>query len=392
MRVVLRGMQLRLLSNAFDRINVRNNGVKYMRLLVDARNLGTRPSGVGMYAYNFIYELTKCDDVEMHVIVDVVESNEITTLRDMGTVSIHAYGKPVNKSVSVYGYFNFVKKIIKSVKPDIFWETNNLAPVKLKNPYGKYVVTIHDVFPLTLPECYKKLYPLYFKLGVNKSIKCCDAIIYNSETTKNEVRKFFPHAKQKKDYISFIIIPPIEKVQAEKQEGFLYMGNLEKRKGVDILLDAYDRYLTNGGKKKLVIAGKVCEADIETKLEEQLEKHKSLEYVGYVKGDERAVYYSACECFVFPSRAEGFGMPVIEALSCERNVITSDLEIFEEIAGGYVDRFAIGNNRATAVEGLADCMMKDIDKHRIQGCHDVVARYAGSVLGKQMYRFMRELE
>lgn len=362
-----------------------------MILLVDARNLGTKPSGVGMYAYNFIEQLSKYNDIEMHVIVDVAESTEILMLRKNARINVHSYGKLVNKSVYVYKYFKYVKQIIDEVKPNVFWETNNLSPIRLENPYGKFIVTIHDVFPLTMPKYYKKTYPMYFRIGVNKTLRNCDGVVYNSITTRKTVEKFFPKAKNKKSYISYIIIPSIRKTECAEKYGFLYMGNLEKRKGTDILLKAYDRYIEKGGKQELHIAGKICEADIEEQLQKNLSRNKTLKYLGYVNGSEKIENYNACRCFIFPSRAEGFGMPIIEALSCGKNVIASNLDIFTEIVGNYVIQFSLDLNAEKAAENLSECMLRYDIHHEKVDCSDLVSKYSESKLAPQMYEFLKEL-
>ena len=350
-----------------------------MKLLINARNLGQKPSGVGMYAYNFISALLEYPDVKVHVLVDVIESSQIKQLANDSRVKVHSCGYPVNKSLVVYKYYGFVKRKIEEIKPDIFWETNNLAPVKLRNPYGKYLVTIHDVFPFTFPEFYKKFYPQYFRMGLNKTIKCCDGIIYNSRTTQHEVEKFLPKAKTKKSFVSYIIIPPIPGMEVEEKGNFLYLGILEKRKGADILLEAYDRYIERGGTRELVIAGKIIQADIENLLKEKAAKLPSLKYVGYAGGDDRVRYYRECGCFVFPSRAEGFGMPIIEAMSCGKQVIASNLEIFEEIAGGLFEKVDI-SDESSAADKLASAML-DFSEGSKKPVEEIGDGFSGAVLG-----------
>lgn len=330
-----------------------------MKLLIDARNLGSKPSGIGMYAYNWIKALVDYDDMEIHVIVDVIESPQIKEFDASRKITVHSYGRTTNKSANVFAYFKYVKRLIKEIKPDIFWEINNLAPVRIKNPYGKYIITIHDMFPLTMPGCFGRIYPYYFKYGLRKTINCVDGIVYNSNCTKKETEMFFPKAKEKKCVISYIIIPPIPEMDVEDKDYFLYMGNLEKRKGTDILLNAYELYVQQGGTRELVIAGKIREDDIRQRVHELEDKIPSLHYMGYVDDDTRTRLYRECGCFVFPSRAEGFGMPVIEAMQCGKNVIASDLEIFNELVGNAIEVFSLDDSGAS-VGNLTQKMLKNI--------------------------------
>ena len=362
-----------------------------MKLLIDARNLGSKPSGIGMYAYNWIKALEKNKDINIHVIVDVVESPQVKELQEDSRIIVHSYGTFSNKSASVFKYFKYVKRVIKEAKPDIFWEINNLAPVKIKNPYGKYIVTIHDMFPITMPECFGRIYPFYFKFGMRKTINSVGGIIYNSKCTQDETEKFFPKAKKKKSYISYIIIPKIPEMEVTSKDYFLYMGNLEKRKGVDILLDAYEKYVRGGGNRELVIAGKVRESEIEARLQELTQRLPTLTYLGYVDDETRTRLYRECGCFVFPSRAEGFGMPIIEAMQCGKPVIASNLGIFTELVGNFIEVFDLKDD-GRDVERLCAKLLKHAEENTDSSyLIEKAEEYSERVLSEGVLKFLYSL-
>ncbi|MBP5596542.1 MAG: glycosyltransferase family 4 protein [Pseudobutyrivibrio sp.] len=361
-----------------------------MKLLIDARNLGSKPSGIGIYAYNWIKALAKDDNLKVHVIVDVIESAQIKGLDSNSKATVHCYGRTSNKSANVFQYFKYVKRLIHEVQPDIFWEVNNLAPVRIKNPYGKYIVTIHDMFPITMPECFGKIYPYYFKHGVAKTIKCVDAILYDSYYSQKETERFFPLAKKKESFISYIIIPPIPEMDVEEKDYFLYIGNLEKRKGTDILLDAYELYVERGGTRELVLAGKIRENDIEARLRELEKKLPGIKYLGYIDDETRTRLYRECGCFVFPSRAEGFGMPIIEAMQCGKPVIASDLEIFEELVGQTIDMFEYQNDSNDS-ERLLQKMIDGAATSDESDTKQVVDKYSEKNLGNKLIEYLGEI-
>ncbi|NEX02292.1 Glycosyltransferase involved in cell wall bisynthesis [Pseudobutyrivibrio sp. NOR37] len=361
-----------------------------MKLLIDARNLGSKPSGIGIYAYNWIKAFEENGSLEVHVIVDVIESAQIKELDLNGRVKVHCYGRTSNKSANIFQYFKYVKRLIEQVQPDIFWEVNNLAPIKIKNPYGKYIVTIHDMFPITMPECFGKIYPYYFKYGVAKTIKCVDAILYDSNYSKKETEKYFPLAKKKDSFISYIIIPPIPEMDVEEKDYFLYIGNLEKRKGTDILLDAYQLYVEQGGTRELILAGKIRENDIETRIKELDKKLPGFHYLGYIDDETRTRLYRECGCFVFPSRAEGFGMPIIEAMQCGKPVIASDLEIFEELVGQAIDMFEYRNDSNDS-ERLFQKMIEQDNLSDERDTKRVVNKYSADNLDKKLIDYLAEI-
>ena len=122
-----------------------------MTILIDARTLGAKPSGIGTYTYNFIQGIRRQSEWDVVLTTDVIESTQMKQLVAEG-VRVIPFDSNASKTAKVLSYFRFVQRTIHEVKPDIFWEPNNLFPTKLKNPYGKIVVTVHDLFPFTMPE------------------------------------------------------------------------------------------------------------------------------------------------------------------------------------------------------------------------------------------------
>jgi glycosyltransferase involved in cell wall biosynthesis len=382
-----------------------------MKLLIDGRTIGTKPSGIGIYGYNFIQALKEYKDVEIHVLTDVKESMQMKAMDQDERIHVHDYRRKANKSLGVFSYFRFVKKQINDIKPDIFWEINNLAPIKLKNPYGKYVITIHDMFPMYMPECFLPGYKYYFWYGVGRSLGDCDGIVYNSKETRQQTERYFPQAKRKASHIGYIIIPPVPEAEvavAAADKFYLYMGNLERRKGTDILLQGYERYRQQGGTRNLVLAGKIRESEIEemvkqmvgdnTKIVQQENAPQAqVSYVGYADGEDWVRLYRTCDCFLFPSRAEGFGMPVIEAMSCGKDVIASDLPIFEEITEGQILTFPLqsANPAAALAEVLFSYEKKQQETAQIRTNNAdrqrIVARYQPQHLGEQIYGWMQNI-
>lgn len=349
-----------------------------LKILVDARALGKNPSGIGMYLYKFLQGLRMCGDVQTELLTDVTESAEIKALEAAG-ISIYRYGKRIEKSAGVYAYFRFVQKMIGEVKPDIFWEGNNLIPVKLKNPYGKIIVTIHDVFPFTVPEGYGKIYRYYFRMNLSKTLRNVDAVLYNSIETRKETERVAPLAKGKESFVSYIIVDTVPEMEISDEGYFLYIGNLEKRKGTDILLHAYRKYQERGGERKLILAGKIREKEIEELCERMRGSEDGVVYMGYVGEKQKDELLAKCHCFVFPSRAEGFGIPIIEALSYGKPVIGSDLSIFDEIADGRIQRFLLDESVERSAANLAEELLcvKPLD---LEGAKSCTRKYSESTL------------
>lgn len=373
-----------------------------MRVLMDGRTMGDKPSGVGMYGYNFARGLLECaDDIELYIVTDIAKSLQIAELQQSRAIVIE-YGVKVAKSFALQKYFRFVQKEIHEIKPDIFWEINNLFPIKLVNPYGKIITTVHDVFPYTMPECFGKIYPYYFKHGIRNMLRYTDAIVYDSEESKKQLEYYEPCASEKESTILYVMMyeKSQKKLQKQREEDafYFYIGNLEKRKGSDILLRGYEKYHTLGGEKKLYFGGQIREDEIKQLIEQIETKKIGAHYVGYVSAEEKELYLTSAAGFIFPSRAEGFGMPALEALECDCPVLVSDLSIFKEILGDSVERFNLFDETEVAAEELAKKMlaMDMIGKEKLHEKHSsavkaILPRYHKEKLIPQLTGFMREL-
>ena len=95
-------------------LGAENTVMKKLKIAVDARTLGSRPSGVGMYLNDFLEQLITYDEFEWILFTDVKESEYIKRFEARG-IKVIEWGKPVYRSAGVYAYFAFIKKELKQV-------------------------------------------------------------------------------------------------------------------------------------------------------------------------------------------------------------------------------------------------------------------------------------
>ena len=119
------------------------------------------------------------------------------------------------------------------------------------------------------------------------------------------------------------------------------MSAIEPRKQP---LDAIDA--ANAVGRRLVVVGPKKDAELVSELE-----RRGADVRGYVPKDELVRLYQSAACLVFPSRYEGFGLPVVEAMACGTPVVAAPEPALEEVAGGaavFADDLAEGVRRALA--------------------------------------------
>lgn len=328
-----------------------------MTLLVNLRKLSGKPTGIGIYIYNFVKELSK-NGVEIVGITDLLNSELIKELD--GIIKVHVFGKKVGKNMNVFLYYKYIKKIILNNNPEYFWEPNYIIPMNLKGngSQTKTIISIHDVIPLLDKSYYSPIYRIYFKTFLKRSIDYADYIFYLSQETKLEAEKAYTSLKSKRTEVIYPSVPIKEiKKPIEDHNYFLYIGSIEKRKGIKVLVEAYKRYLLQGGDKALYLCGRSIDHDLLARLQAEVgELNGRLQYLNYISEAEKEEMLLNCSAFIFPSYMEGFGLPPLEAMMYSKPIILSDIKIFREIFQDAVNYFDLSEDENEAILNLANSM------------------------------------
>lgn len=333
-----------------------------MTWLIDARTLASRPTGIGMYAKRHIVRLQREETAARFVLVcDVRESAEIRELEALG-MEVLVYGKRVFNSTGVLGYFRFVRRVVAVVKPDVFWQPNNVQPFRPKG-VGRVIVTMHDVFGLKEWSWRYAVWHLYCRLSFWRTLRNVTEIWFNSRETESAVRAAVPRQLAQ---LTAKVVYPITEVPAREavtpyesvRPFFLYVGNIEFRKGADILISAYVRY-----RQKALAVGRepfdLVFAGIEKNI--QVPCTDGIVVLGYVSEQEKFSLMCSCVAMVVPSRAEGYGMQVAEAAALGVRCIASDLSVFHEIDATRRETFRVGDFGELSERLVGVSLMEEVD-------------------------------
>jgi len=234
-----------------------------------------------------------------------------------------------------------------------------LKPSKVK---AKRIMTVHDMNKVHLKYSKPHRIEAYLR-RLGGYISKCDKVVAISQFVANDVLHYFPEAKDKVSVIyngaDKLVVPENHKPAVIPDKPFLYtIGRLNVQKGFHLLpaLLANNDY-------HLVIAG--IETPHKQKIIEEAEKYNCLDRVhitGPVSDDDKAWYYKNCLALVFPSIAEGFGLPVIEAMHFGKPVFLSRYTSLPEVGGEqayYFDSFEPEHMQQVLEHGLADFVKRD---------------------------------
>ena len=230
---------------------------------------------------------------------------------------------------------------------DIFHSTYML---NISFKHSKRITTIHDLIPLKLPHTTLDNKKIFFN-KVKKALEISDKIITISETSKKDILEFFdvPEDKVVNCYQSLTLSKEllefdfsVKKFDLEKNEYFLFVGNIEPKKNIGRVIQAFLNINTD---KKLVIVGKKAWLweDLLKGSEKAIKKGKII-LLDYVTREDLVALYQNAFGFVFPSLYEGFGLPPLEAMACKCPVITSNVSSLPEVcenAAIYCDPYSI---------------------------------------------------
>jgi glycosyltransferase involved in cell wall biosynthesis len=211
--------------------------------------------------------------------------------------------------------------------------TDQFCRLKPQLLNARKILTIHDLNPIIELKDDARLLPIYFE-ALGRHIDHSDQIVAISQFVADDIAKHFPRAKGKLSviYNGADKLDPVPGHQPQKvpQKKFLFtIGNVSPKKNFHVL-----PALLQGNDLQLVIAGTVT--DYQHKIMEEAAKFNCANRIiitGPVSDADKAWYYQNCDALVFPSLAEGFGLPVIEAMYFGKPVFLSNLTSLPEIGG-----------------------------------------------------------
>ncbi len=260
------------------------------------------------------------------------------------------------------------------------------------------ICTIHDI----CFEHYKDIFTKgeYFrnKLLIPYAAKHSAGIVTVSEFSKKDIAERY-HISPKKIHVVYNAVDPVfrkmtldelaavgvrEKYAIGNDPYIISVGNLQPRKNIPRLIQAYSMYKKRHPEKqlKLVIVGK------KAWMYDEILKHaqtdpSNIVLTGYVEREDLVALINEARGFVYPSIFEGFGIPPLEALACGTQAAVSDIPVMREVLGESTETEFFD---PLSVESICEAIERLVNKSVIEGA-DVLRRYSW----KKSAEVMREI-
>ena len=295
-----------------------------MKVLIDGRSISSQTSGISRYTYELIKSYVRVYDADS---VKVILNQEIKDF-------------PYSYIICPFHRHSFTENIkfsffLARIDYDIYHASDLIGPFFHKKT-SIHILTIHDLMLFKvkgfcrLSRLHEIARKFKFKNFWRSILQDADIIISVSETTKKDVKDIFGINsivfREGVNNLECVSLPDVS-IMLPCGSYFLYVGLAMPHKNVQFLIDVF---LKSDTDKKLVICGK---------------GHKPfpsdrIVYTGWVNDASLDYLYRNCAAFIFPSLYEGFGLPILEALSYHCRVFSSDAASLGEFSNSVLSFFS----------------------------------------------------
>jgi len=374
----------------------------------DAKRIVRNGTGLGSYGRTLVNDLIRRGDTDMEYLLyapdkgrddlrqQIIEGAQFrypsfNSLQAKRLATITSILQSFNSTLwRTYGIVNDLRR--DGIQ--LYHGLSGELPIGIRKSGIRSVVTIHDLIFLRHPEYYHWIDTKLYAWKFHQTIKEADRIIAISERTKQDIMEYGHISDERIRLVYQSYAPRFSTAvtpdqQQEVRQRYLLperfilnVGTIEHRKNLRLAVDALSLLPSD---IHLVAVGR------QTKYAQTLPQSNRLHLLSGVPDADLAVIYSLAEAFVYPSRYEGFGIPIIEAIAAGLPVVACTGSCLEEAGGPsclYVD--------PDDVEGMAAALLSVLEgadgrDERIRLSQQYIERFRGTDVAGQVLAVYREL-
>ena len=356
---------------------------------IDAKRIVRNGTGLGSYGRTLVNDLIRLGDSDLQLRLYAPDEGRDDLRSQMieGTEFCYPKGKPSGLRKAWWRSRGIVKDLLND-GVQVFHGLSGELPIGLRKAGIRGIVTIHDLIFMRHPEYYHWIDTKIYEWKFRQTLREADHIIAISERTRQDILELGGQQYANRISVIYQSFAPrfSAEVSAERkaevrehyklpQRFVLNVGTIERRKNLAVAVEAVDLLPQD---IHLVAVGR------QTKYVSELPHSEHLHLLSGVPDQDLAVIYSLAEVFVYPSRYEGFGIPIIEAIAAGLPVVACTGSCLEE-AGGPYSRYVSPDDAIGMAEALkmslkgARGRQEHIDKSR-----EYIRRFEGNDVASQV--------
>lgn len=342
-----------------------------MKLILSVESVRFPLTGIGRYTYELASRLQHADEIsDLRLFAGRSFLPELLKPSDHSD-AVHGLKRFVQKNaLAVEAYRRLMpflrKRALRGHEDFIYHSTNFYLP-----PFaGPRVATFHDLSPFTWAHCHTPQIARYLQKELKQSLERADALITVSHCMRQELAEYFNWPLERIHAVPLASSPQFHPRSPDalretlarhglEPGGYsLFVGTIEPRKNIETLLNAYGQLpLALRQRWPLILSGYHgwrSEA-IHNRIA-QAQQQGWARYLGFVASEDLPLLFAGARLFTFPSHYEGFGLPVLEAMSSGVPVVCSNSSSLPEVAGPAALMCAPDD-----VEGLSALLRKGLE-------------------------------
>ena len=369
----------------------------------DAKRAVSNGTGLGNYCRTLLNDLGTIDTTDsFRLYVPDLGRDDLRSQLDMPRNM--NFVTPANKLVKPLRSLWRIKGIVNDLKRDgvdIYHGLTGELPLGLSEAGIKSVVTIHDLIFMRCPEYYNPVDVAIYKWKFRNAIRQANRIIAISECTRRDIMELGEIDDSRIDVVYQSCdtrfrqqVSPEQKQDVRARYSLpkryvLFVGTIEERKNALLAAQALP-YLSD--EIHLVLVGRqTAYAKTITSFARQNGLANRIHMLSGVPTSDLYAIYQQAECFVYPSRYEGFGIPIIEAIQSRLPVIACTGSCLEEAGGPdnvYVDPDE-PQEMAMAIKSITD--NPDAARQIVTRSLDYIRRFENGNVAQEMLNVYRSL-
>lgn len=308
-----------------------------------SRAFASERTGTENYSYHLVTHLVQLPEAKLHTFVLFTRPN---ALIPEGIQKKNVVIRPI-KLRYLWTQLGLARETWKEPMIDVLWVPAHTLPV-LRKPGITTVVTIHGLEYKWLREYRNLLQRWYLPLSTIYAAKSADKLIAVSNFTKNQmIKELHTSSKNIKVIQEGVEVNKLTEQQTkvstdrifdkygiQDKKYILFVGTIQPRKNLTALIEAFSIFAKQNPDYRLVIVGGIgWQANSIFAAVQRYDVADKVVFAGRVSDQDLVWFYQSSALYVQPSITEGFGLPVLEAMSYGVPVITSDGGALSEVVG-----------------------------------------------------------
>jgi len=325
------------LENSNVSLSGRMEANKSMIIGIDARPLSyPQLTGIGVYLNSLLQAIQELDQENQYYLI----SNGAIHFEVVNPRWKKLEGRLPQRKIGTLWMQVFVPRLASTLKLDLFWGPRHQLPLFMPKEI-KTVLTVHDIVHLLFPRTMSLPNLVAERLLMQRSIRRADYVMADSQSTASGIQEHYQVRPTKIGVVypggptvSEQMHSPVSDDEKLPGKYFLFVGTLEPRKNLRAILGAFALLDTEREDVNLVVVGNIGWKNKDVMSLLKAHRYRSrIHFTGYVDAARLSFIYRNALCLLYPSLYEGFGFPILEAMTYGVPVITSNISSMPEVAG-----------------------------------------------------------